>query len=410
MLDGQQRLTSLSLALNGRGDHLFFMDLNLVEEEDVENGIYPLRRREAEKKKLLDARGSVRAAHCTRSGSRSASTVTAGGSRSTRCSTTPKTVATSSELKERAKRLEETYVKPLAGYRFPVVELPADTSLEAVCQIFETLNKTGMKLTVFDLLTARFWPQGINLRALLEEAREEYPLLGSDEFNVDATFLLQAISLLRSGVCKRSDLLRLGADNFEDEWWKVVKAASAALAVLRTECGVLVRGWLPYVALFPSLFAVSSRVLELAGPSQGAAWDKLKRWFWCSSFGNRYDGPPNTLNAMDLRQLSDWIADEAKTPEAIEQFAIDTLDLSRVERQRAAIYRAVICLTVVNGARDFHTGNQLNADTLKDPAKRIEDHHLYPTGWLKKQEPKRPAINSVLNRRLIDYADEQAHR
>src|SRR5687768_10557418 len=45
VLDGQQRLTSLSLALNGRGDHLFFMDLILVEQDDVENGIYPLRRK-----------------------------------------------------------------------------------------------------------------------------------------------------------------------------------------------------------------------------------------------------------------------------------------------------------------------------------------------------------------------------
>jgi hypothetical protein len=66
-----------------------------------------------------------------------------------------------------------------------------------VCQIFETLNKTGMELTVFDLLTARFWPHGINLRELLIQAREEYPLLGPEEFDVDSTYLLQAISLLR---------------------------------------------------------------------------------------------------------------------------------------------------------------------------------------------------------------------
>ena len=32
VLDGQQRLTSLSLALNGRGEHLFFMDLQLLDQ------------------------------------------------------------------------------------------------------------------------------------------------------------------------------------------------------------------------------------------------------------------------------------------------------------------------------------------------------------------------------------------
>src|SRR6188472_2095906 len=54
VLDGQQRLTSLSLALNGRGDHVFLMDLQLLEQDDLESGIYSLRRKDAEKKGLFD--------------------------------------------------------------------------------------------------------------------------------------------------------------------------------------------------------------------------------------------------------------------------------------------------------------------------------------------------------------------
>jgi Protein of unknown function DUF262 len=57
VLDGQQRLTSLSVALNGRGEHLFFMDLRLLEDEDLENAIYPLRRTKAEQKGLATREG-----------------------------------------------------------------------------------------------------------------------------------------------------------------------------------------------------------------------------------------------------------------------------------------------------------------------------------------------------------------
>src|SRR3954463_322226 len=39
VLDGQQRLTSLSRALNGRGEHLFFMNLLALEANDFDNGI-----------------------------------------------------------------------------------------------------------------------------------------------------------------------------------------------------------------------------------------------------------------------------------------------------------------------------------------------------------------------------------
>jgi hypothetical protein len=401
VLDGQQRLTSLSLALNGRGDHVFLMDLRMVEEDDFDNGVYPLRRREAEKKGLFD--------RDTQFERHSYPLWAAIGTKADDwwfqdyAQYHAERGGDLDELRERAKVLQQRFVKPLKDYRFPVVELPSDTSLEAVCQIFETLNKTGMKLTVFDLLTAKFWPQGIKLRELLQTSREEFPLLGHEEFEVEATFLLQAIALLRSGVCKRGDLLQLSHDGFEEDWWNVCRGASAALSMLKGECGVLTRQWLAYGALFPSLFALATKVLEMPGPAEGAGWEKLRRWFWCSCFGGRYDGPPNTLNAADLRQVGAWLVDDEQVPEAVSEFSLGSVDLRRAGQQRNAIYRSVVCLAIVNGARDFFTGNRLTADALKDPARRIEDHHIFPSGWLKKNDPPRPAENTILNRALVDY-------
>src|SRR3954447_18053318 len=54
VLDGQQRLTSLSLALNGRGDHVFMMDLTCCADGDLDNGIYAIRRTKAESAGLFD--------------------------------------------------------------------------------------------------------------------------------------------------------------------------------------------------------------------------------------------------------------------------------------------------------------------------------------------------------------------
>jgi hypothetical protein len=400
VLDGQQRLTSLSLALNGRGDHLFFMDLPRLEQDDIEGGIYPLRRVEAERKGLLDRQRQwelhtypVWAAtgpsaddfwfedyvehHAEQGGDRE-------------------------DMRNRARRLRQIYVEPLKNYSFPVVELPPDTSLEAVCQIFETLNKTGMKLTVFDLLTARFWPQGLNLRQMFQDAREDFPLLGDEEFDVDATALLQGIALTRSGVCKRGDLLLLERANFESDWARICAAASTSLSILRTECGVLTRKWLPYGALLPALFAVAATIHEMRGPDVGAAWEKIKRWFWCSCFGQRYEGPINTLNATDYRHLLGWFQDDNNIPEAVSRFTIEDIGPSRIERQRNAIYRGIVCLTVVNGARDFYSGQRLNADALRDPNRQIEDHHLFPSGYLMKPPNGRDPENSIVNRCLID--------
>jgi hypothetical protein len=405
VLDGQQRLTSLSLALHGRGDHLFFMDLPSVEAGNLDDGIYYLRRDQAHRRKLHDRTVQFER-HTFPLGA------VFGGDPDDEHWFDDYAYhhhreygAVLDEVRSRARLIKRTYVDPLKDYRFPVVELPADTSLEAVCQIFETLNKTGMKLTVFDLLTAKFWPKGLNLREMLDHARATWPLLGGDEFDVESTYLLQAISLLRSEdapKCKRGDLLQLEPEGFADDWKVTCEAASAALRMLRDDCGVASRDWLPYVSLFPSLFAAVVHLRRLDGPSQGAAWAKARRWFWCSCFAQRYEGPPNTLNATDFRQLLLWFGDDDAVPDAVAGFEIEKLDLRTVRRQRSAVYRSVICLTIVHGARDFHTQARLTAELLRDPQLRIEDHHIVPTGYLKRLGRLDGGEDSILNRCLID--------
>ncbi len=77
------------------------------------------------------------------------------------------------ELKARLRAAYEAHVKTIETYQFPVVELGHQTPLEAVYSIFETLNRTGVRLTVFELLAARFYAQDLNLsRALGVDARD----------------------------------------------------------------------------------------------------------------------------------------------------------------------------------------------------------------------------------------------
>src|SRR5262249_25958917 len=73
------------------------------------------------------------------------------------------------ELREKLRVAYEKYIRALEDYRFPVVTLDHETSLEAICSIFETLNRTGIRLSVFDLLAARFYAQGLDLRRLWEQ-------------------------------------------------------------------------------------------------------------------------------------------------------------------------------------------------------------------------------------------------
>lgn len=127
-----------------------------------------------------------------------------------------------------------------------MVTLTDKTGADAVCTIFETLNRTGVKLSVFELLTARFWPKGINLHDLWAKAKDDYSIIA--DFEIDRYYLLQTVSLVARNTpsCKHSDVLELDITAIHQWWDRAVWGMSQALKILQEDCGVITPKWPPY--------------------------------------------------------------------------------------------------------------------------------------------------------------------
>ena len=118
---------------------------------------------------------------------------------------------------------EEDVLDAIKRYRVPAIELTKGTSKEAVCQVFEKVNTGGVPLTVFELMTATFAADNFDLRqdwAELEKRLRKQGVLRS----VEATDFLQAVTLLASydqhqtaGTaisCKRRNILNLTREQY----------------------------------------------------------------------------------------------------------------------------------------------------------------------------------------------------
>ncbi len=408
MLDGQQRLTSLYQALYGVGDYRYFVDFKILADDDgpeLERALTYLPQKKADMElgsvaqqadalllplptlrdpgfdewldEVVERRELVDEAFDSR------------------------------EFKKKIRPLYKAHVKPLLDYSFPVVDLPKSTSLEAVCKVFETLNRTGIKLTVFELLVARFWPQGISLRQLWDDAREQYEIL--EDFDIDPFWLLQAICLRAGGPSpsvQRGDVLKLDGTAINAHWSYVVDGAVGALELLRDDCGVLTPKWMPYATVLVPLAALWPKVASMPGPDEGAARQKLTQYFWSSVFTAAFDASPNSAAVKHYQELTKWL-DGGPEPEVLRNF--DRFDpdllLDATTGQRA-LYRGVMALTVRHGALDFHNSKKLTAQRLQE--QKIDAHHVFPSAFLKQQakpgqgsEESLPA-DLVLNRALID--------
>jgi hypothetical protein len=419
VLDGQQRLTSIFQALTGTGQQKFFVDLKLLAslDSDAPGLLDASRLDDVIVYRDLNARSLRRRPP-------------ANPVEEIKQSLFPLPLIDSELIEEwldfmeeaiegedwrdrrnEVRRLVRIYLRPIGIYRFPVVELPEATPLDAVCRIFETINRTGVKLSVFELLAARFWPAGVDLRRDWEKVQQKHPILSS--FEVDAYYLLQAVSLRATAEksagarasAQRSDVLELTPDEFEKYWDQVAQGAARALTFLRDECGVLAPKWLPYSMILVPLAAVWHEVESKRSTESGSALKKIRRFFWCSVFSRNYDQGGNSQAGKDFTDLTSWLHDGDRIPEAVEgfTFAGEVFDTARTNLQ--ALYKGVMALTLSEGARDFHSGSNLTPGKILEES--VDAHHIFPKKYLEEiGDPGNPEL--ILNRALIDKRTNQS--
>ena len=107
----------------------------------------------------------------------------------------------------------ERILAPFRNYQVPVISLKKETSKEAVCLVFEKVNTGGVQLSVFELITASYAAEGYNLRddwfgSTVRNVESRKERLGQEALlkGVEATEFLQAINLLHTHELKESDL------------------------------------------------------------------------------------------------------------------------------------------------------------------------------------------------------------
>jgi hypothetical protein len=406
ILDGQQRLTSLYQAFYGKGEHRFFVDLGLLlKGKDFEECIFHMRSSRADRKHgPIDkqAKNLILPLEIVY-GSNGGFFRWMDEVLEIRDLDKEET----SVLRKQLRELHGKWIEPIEHYEFPVVTLSTRTNADAVCTIFETLNRTGVKLSVFELLTARFWPKDVNLRALFDDAKKQYSNI--DDFEIDPYYILQIVSLLnphKAPSCKRSDLLLgLTPELIKENWQPVVKALDEILKIIAEDCGVLIPQWLPYNTILIPMVGVWAKQKAAKGVQIGANRKKIVQWYWCSVLTQAYENAPNSQAAKDFTELNKWI-EGGEEPETIRTFSFDIDQLRETSPRQRAVYRAIICLVLRNGSIDFYEGKRITADLLKD--KKIDDHHIFPDAYLESKGVPKIQRDCVINRTLIDRKTNQS--
>jgi Protein of unknown function DUF262 len=281
LLDGQQRVTSLYLAALDLGDVVYFVDL--LEPDEREEYSFQWARRDRylpsetrfTVRELLDE--STFRARLQGSPSR--------------------------KFEEYSQARERRMGPLLDDYPIPAIVMSNDIPLEALTRIFETLNRTGVRLDAFDLMVAVLRPHNFMLRDEWQASTETHPNLSV--LGVDGVEVLKLIALWQREIdmtstrpiarkvrgVRQGDVLNIPGAFVQSEWNRAVENYSSAIEILIDRCGIAGNRSIPSWAM----------VLPMAYWLDGGIEAQLiEKWYWGTAALQTYAQGANTQVIADI--------------------------------------------------------------------------------------------------------------
>ena len=283
----------------------------------------------------------------------------------------------------------------IRNYKVPAIILESDSRVESICRIFETINSTGTKLTIFDLAVARFYPKP-DLRKLWLDAQEKNPIFR--RFETDGERILQVLYLvtaIRSEENKYIDpaksnlLTKLKINLINEEWEKSSKSLAKAYEFAQSQ-GAQPKALPRLHSILVSLAAMRSLVLSEKGVDPLDRLEDqafIRRWYF-SKIMQPGRAAANYQISQDFQALRKYFLD-GKRPE----FPQVTLDVNILLRLKSSdvLYKAIQNILATKTNQDLLSGKKIS------PESSLHNHHIFPKNASSKHKLDQSMLDSICN-------------
>jgi len=311
------------------------------------------------------------------------------------------------------------FIKPAATYDIPAIVLDENTDKAAVATVFEKVNIGGLPLNVFELLTAVFAGDagyydrtGADFR-LNDDWKEtqlkwsSYPVLAA----VENTDFLQAVTMLTTRKrhladtsdrppaisAKREDVLKLTLEDYL-EWRGPLREAFVWAATFLADRHIFAPRDIPYPKQLVPLAAI--RVVLGKDADLIGVRERLARWYWCGVLGELYGSAIETRFARDIEMVPAWALGATEVgPRTVQDASFTESRLHSLRTRNAAAYKGLAALILGGGARDWMEDKALDKVQYVDLA--VDIHHIFPQKWCNDNGIDDEHRESIVNKTTI---------
>jgi hypothetical protein len=298
-----------------------------------------------------------------------------------------------SVLMERSIHLQQTF----QSYLIPVVSI-GDRSTEEVVEIFERVNRMGMRLSAVDFMRALTWSHDFDL------TKELAALKDSVELDIPPDTIAKIVALVLNVLPVSNEIVRLRKMGPEELIAATQSARSALIRsslFLRNDLGVLSYDYIPYEGQFLILASLASSLDDDAFPPP---W--LASWFWTVGFSESFRGRPNP----DVARMA-LSASRAPNAPIKEHFSLNADDfMSRTHRKGASLSMTTLMALATAPAYSVFSGEQIDATEIMESYDAASTGTVFSRDAIGEVLPTAPRTDLIIGNIILLSRTERRKR
>ena len=266
-------------------------------------------------------------------------------------------------------------------YQLPLVTL-GDMSINDVAPVFERINSTGTRLTIYDLMRAATWSPDFDLGKTIKGIQDSLEVKKFHTFD-NKTFLRSLGAASGSDFSSGSiDSLRhLEPETLHTCAEQVKSAAQLAVDFLSTEIGAPRAEALPYA----NQFAVLIEFFRVVPKPDADQLIEIKKWFWLTTLSGYFSGWDSGQMATDTRVIRAFAKGEVASIDVTASIPTASLWNTKPFRTNSAVSKMIALLFSDKTPLDLKTGQIIDIDKSLSWSNDKEFHHFFPQAYLSKQ-------------------------
>jgi hypothetical protein len=288
-------------------------------------------------------------------------------------------------------------VRNISNYSFVMEVLQKDMSYEEVTEIFVRVNSLGIKLRSSDLAIAQITSKWKGFMDELEEFAKEF---GDDNEYIINWVAIRMLTVFATKQPLFKSVGRIKKEKLQEAWETAKDGIRFAVNFLRSNAGISDLQLMSASSLVIPLAVYAELQNEVVSEEEVR---KMLKWFYIAHMRGHYSkGSSESILAADLNVLfrggsMDNLLIQLKNH--VIKFDVDTSDIEG-KTTNNPFFSLLYIILKKEGAKDWFTSLTIS-DKHTGSTHKIQFHHIFPKSLLQDMQYDKREINEIANMAFI---------